>query len=198
MASRGKKHILEEYEWTDFWWDNRDVDVKKLLMIGDSQTKGMRPYFAAERSDLRIDMMATSKCIDNPDYTRELIYMLENYQYDVIIFSHGLHGWHLGVDEYKSSCQKVLDYLKETKAKIIVESCLPVAVPGNDFILDDTRNTIVNERNNILEEVSRLMNVEYVDLYSEVLDREDIRDRDGMHYNEKGYKYLSHLLAERI
>ena len=38
----------------------------------------------------------------------------------------------------------------------------------------------------------------YIDLYGAVVDMADIRDRDGMHDNEKGYRLLAQKLAERV
>ena len=198
MASRNKNIVLEEYEWTDFWWDNRDVDAKNVLMIGDSQTRGMRPYFSQLCPQLKVDMFATSKCADNPDYMREIKYVLEEYKYEYIFFSHGLHGWHLSIEDYAEKCGEVMDLLTETGAKIIVENCLPVALAGEDFILDNERNAIVLERNSVLKELSDKMKLEFLDLYSAVIDKADIRDNDGMHYNEAGYRFLTQKLTERI
>ena len=197
MASRDKNVILEDFEWTDFWWDNRTVIAKTVLMIGDSQTRGMRPYFSQFCPDLKVDMFATSKCVDNPDYMRELKYTVDGYHYDIVFFSHGLHGWHLGIDDYIEKCGKILDYLKESAGRVIVESCLPVAVPGEKFILDTVRNGIVNERNAALKRLSEEKSMEYIDLYSMAIDRAEIRDIDGMHYNEKGYQLLARQLTER-
>lgn len=196
MASRGKNVVLEEYEWTDFWWDNRDAGEKTVLLVGDSQTRGLRPYFA--QPQLRTDMFATSKCVDNPDYLRELKYVLEGYRYDYICFSHGLHGWHLGLEDYAEKCGEVLDLLVRTGAEIIVESCLPVALPGDKYILDETRNGIINERNRVLKKLAAEKGFAYIDLYGAVVNMADIRDRDGMHYNEKGYRLLAQKLAEMV
>lgn len=198
MASRNKNVVLEEYEWTDFWWDNRDFDAKNVLMIGDSQTRGMRPYFSQLCPKLKVDMFATSKCADNPDYMREIKYVLEEYKYDYIFFSHGLHGWHLSIEDYAEKCGEVMDLLTETGAKIIVENCLPVAFQGDEYVLDEKRNGIVNERNRALKNLADERNIEYADLYSAVIDMADIRDKDGMHYNEKGYRFLAQKLAERV
>ena len=198
MALRGKNVVLEEYEWTDFWWDNRDVDAKTVLLIGDSQTRGMRPYFSQFCPQLKADMFATSKCVDNPDYMRELKYVLEGYQYDRVFFSHGLHGWHLGVEDYAEKCSEMLDLLARTGAEIIIESCLPVALSGDKYILDAERNDIVNERNRVLKKLAEEKGFAYIDLYGAVIDMADIRDRDGMHYNEKGYRLLAQKLAERV
>lgn len=198
MASRGKNVVLEEYEWTDFWWDNRDIDAKTVLLIGDSQTRGMRPYFSQICPQLKADMFATSKCVDNHDYMRELKYVLEGYKYDCVFFSHGLHGWHLDIDDYEKKSTEMLDLLAHTGAEIIIESCLPVALPGDKYILDAERNDIVNERNRVLKKLAEERGLAYIDLYGTVIDMADIRDRDGMHYNEKGYRLLAQKLAERV
>ncbi len=198
MALRNKNVVLEEYEWTDFWWDNRDIDAETVLMIGDSQTRGMRPYFAQLCAKLRVDMFATSKCIDNPDYIRELRYILECHKYEYILFSHGLHGWHMGIEDYEEKCSEVIDLLVGMGAEIIVESCLPVAFPGDEYVLDEERNNIVNARNRVLKKIADERKFEYADLYSDVIDMADIRDKDGMHYNEKGYRLLAQMLADRI
>lgn len=198
MASRDKSIALEEYEWSNFWWDNRNMTAKTVLLIGDSQTQGIRPHFAQLCPQLRVDMLATSKCADNPDYIREIKYMLEGYKYDVIFFSHGLHGWHLDIKAYENKCNEIIALLAETGARVIVESCLPVALPGDEYILDADRNGIVNERNAVLKKLADERGLKYIDLYGEVIDLADIRSADGMHYTEDGYRILAKRPAEEI
>lgn len=190
--------VLEQYEWSDFWWDEADKKGKRVLLIGDSQTRGLRQFCKNALGEIYVDMLATSKCADNPDFMREVRYIVEGNSYDLVCFSHGLHGWHLEDEGYQKACSEALQYLKGKISKVIIENCLPVAMPGIGFVEDGARNPIVLRRNEILCKLAAENSCEFIDLYSEVYGKAEIRVDDGMHYNDEGYTLLGGLLAERI
>lgn len=190
--------VLEQYEWSDFWWEEADKNGKRVLLIGDSQTRGLRQFCKNALGEIYVDMLATSKCVDNPDFMREVKYIVEGNAYDVVCFSHGLHGWHLDDDGYRKACSEAFQYLKCKIGKVIVENCLPVALPGGGFVEDCERNPIVLRRNDILKNLAAENGVEFIDLYSVAYGKPEIRVDDGMHYNDEGYALLGGLLAEKI
>ena len=128
----------------------------------------------------------------------EVRYIAEGNSYDLVCFSHGLHGWHLDDVGYQKACREVLQYLKGKAGKLIIETCLPVAMPGGGFVEETERNTVVIRRNEILCKLAKENAFEFIDLYSEVYGNSEIRVDDGMHYNDEGYALLGGLLAEKI
>lgn len=60
---------LEKYEWTDMWWDEPEKRGRRVLLVGDSITRG---YYAALKrrmpENIYIDRYVTSRALDNPSF----------------------------------------------------------------------------------------------------------------------------------
>lgn len=69
--------IVEQFEWADLWWDNADREGRRVLLIGDSVTRGYWPAVSAALQGICfVDRMTTSKGPDNPAFQYELDYFL--------------------------------------------------------------------------------------------------------------------------
>lgn len=125
---------LERIEWGEFRWDEADkTDMPRVLLIGDSITKGYRPHVAEEFKGIAsIDLMASSRGLDNPAFARELRYVTveSGYNYRVIQFNNGLHGFHSSAEAYEAGLDRVLTSLMKLRedggAKIVLALSTPV------------------------------------------------------------------------
>lgn len=67
--------------------------LPRVLLVGDSICNG---YHAQVRERLlgiaNVTFWASSKCVTDPDYLRELEFILEEYPLDLIHFNNGLHS----------------------------------------------------------------------------------------------------------
>ena len=92
----------ERIEWVDIWVaDAQETDKPRLLMIGDSITRGYYDTVAKSLDGvMSCARIAGSKFLSDPGWARELELVLADYAFDVIHFNNGLHGWDFSEAEY--------------------------------------------------------------------------------------------------
>ena len=192
--------IREKYEWAQLWWEEADnALVKRVLLIGDSITVGYRPYVQEKlKEKFLVDMLSTSKSIDDPSFIKELNYILNEYQYTLIHFNNGLHGNHVSDDDYESFYKRVLKILKDKCNNVILVTSTPVTVVGDGEQLDIEADKRVNNRNVIVKKLAQENNLKVNDLYDEFYNKFDYRCGDGYHYNDLGKKAQGEIVAENI
>lgn len=196
--------VLETYEWCDFWWEQADKkDKPRVLLIGDSITRGYRPGVnELLKGKAYVDMLATSKAVDNPSLIREIDYILkhEDFRYKVIHFNSGLHGGHLSEEGYEKGLEETVKYILENcgGAKILLTLSTPVTVEGKVHELDALQTQRVIDRNNAVKRVGEKYGLEIDDLYTPMFGRGEYRVNDGLHYNEAGEKAQAEIVAGKL
>ncbi|OCT15200.1 hypothetical protein A8709_13940 [Paenibacillus pectinilyticus] len=196
---------LERFEWCEHWWEQADnQDLKRVLVIGDSITKGYRPYVnELLHNQAYVDMVATSKAMDNPSLLKEIDYMIqhrEDFHYDVIHMNNGLHGWHLSTSQYEENYNKLIRHVLETaqSSKIIIVNSTPMTVVGNPTGIDPQLNGKVEDRNKAVKRIAEQYNLSLNDLYTPMYGRSEYRVADGYHYNEEGRRAQAEIVAKAI
>jgi len=182
--------ILETIEWCDFWWVSTEDDTTpRVMLIGDSITKGYRPVVSKVLENVcNIDMLATSKALDNPAFKTELDYAFSLKKYDIIHFNNGLHGGHLSVEEYHKHLEDVILYIKGKSpfTKIIIATSTPITKRGNPEELEEKLNLQAIKRNQAVYELATKYDLKVNDLYNLVLGKSELSLGDSYHYNEEG------------
>jgi len=127
--------VRELIEWIDIWITDADkTDLPRVLLIGDSITRG---YFDAVENHLAgkayCARQTTSKCVSDPTFNDDLKLMLKQYNFSVIHFNNGLHGWGYTEDQYRDGLVKTVVAVKEHAgdAKLIWASTTPVREKSN-------------------------------------------------------------------
>lgn len=197
--ARDKK--LETYEWDDVWVDHADNDDARVLLIGDSISRGYR-HFAVEAflPEYRADNYATSKGADNPALIKMIDLVLsQSDKYEIVNINNGLHGWHLSTKEYKESLDAVIAFIKEKypKLKLYIALSTPVRVKGDVSKLDE-RNALVIERNNAAREIAEKYDLPVNDLYTPLFDHPELFAEDGVHFKDDAYKILAKVIADAV
>ena len=187
-------HQLERIEWVQYWAEDCTEDVPRILMIGDSISVGYRSaVFARVRGTYGCATVSTSKAIDNPRFCAEIdaLASSEGFEYPVIHFNNGLHGFQLTDGEYREHYGKVVDFLRVRwpGARLILAASTPVI---GDM---DAR---VTARNRIVKELADERGLEYNDLYEAVKGDLTIRAGDPYHFNAAGYEKLADRIADLI
>jgi len=196
---------LERTEWCEFWWEKANQrDKKRVLLIGDSIAKGYH-VFVKELlgGQVYVDKLATSKALDNPSFYREMDYIIRHrdesfdFQYEVVHFNNGLHGWHLGEEEYERRYDDVVQFLRRhTKAAIVLAYTTPVSQSAAEaYALDSAVNDRVIARNRVADRVAARYGLAVNDLYAPMIGRRDYEAGDGYHYNEAGRRAQAELVA---
>ena len=193
--------VLERYEWCDFWWDDTGATgVPRVLPVGDSITRSYRrPLTQLFQGRALVDMLATSRAVDNPALLHELEYMLgpHSLPHQLIHLNNGLHGLHLSAEAYLDGMRRVVDFIAERQpgARLVLALTTPVGKQGDPRTPDEEKNPVVIERNEMVRLLAAERNLPVNDLYTPMLANPGYRSADGVHYNAEGQQALAELVA---
>ena len=187
-------HVSETYEWDDIWYERtHDADKKRVLYVGDSISRGVRSSLnRLGEGEILFDNAAGSKALDDPNYDKlmELVIAQEPKRPDLILFNNGLHGFHLGTEEYEN--------LLEEKLKLIVSlSGVKPAVVLTTAVKDAKRNeSTVIPRNAAAKRVARRLGLAVIDLFGFTEDMPRIGD--GVHFEPADQPKLAGFILEKV
>ncbi|MBP3919248.1 MAG: SGNH/GDSL hydrolase family protein [Clostridia bacterium] len=155
-------HTPENIEWSiSYSFNARDTETPRVLLIGDSICNA---YQSTVREGLgkyaNVTFWASSKCVTDPDYLRELDYMLDSYWYDAICFNNGLHSLTASPDEWEEAYANTVRFISD-KCKgipLFLTLCTPVA--------DRDKNSIVMRINESISAFAHKKGLPIIDLYT--------------------------------
>jgi len=193
--------IRERIEWADIWVTDADKsDLPRVLLIGDSITRG---YFDGVEKQLAgkayCARLTTSKCVADPAFLDEVQLLLKQYQFAVIHFNNGLHGFGYTEDQYRSGLAGLLEVLEKhsSNAKLIWATTTPVRESSDLGQIAETTER-VKARNRIAAEIWRDRGVVTNDLYGLVEQHQEYFSGDGVHFNENGREVQVKQVAEAV
>ena len=195
---------VERYEWCDFWWEEADDNLKpRVLLIGDSITRSYRPYVnGLLKEKVHVDMLATSRAVDNPALRQEIDYILGQNPgvYQVVPFNNGLHGFHINKYDYQMQLEDIILHIKNRIAhnRIILATSTPVLKQESLVEPDTCRNPIVLDRNIIVYRLANKYQLEVNDLYAAMAEKSQCRIDDGFHFNINGQQAQAVFTADII
>jgi lysophospholipase L1-like esterase len=213
----------ENIEWCDIWVPHvNERALPRVLLIGDSITRG---YYPAVEKQLEgkatVARLATSAFITDPAILQEITLVLDNYQFDVIQFNNGMHGWQHSEVEYRDGFPKFLANIREHahNAKLIwadttplksespgAESNEPASAAGKGVDagklmlkkdLTTASNTRISARNAIAHEFVQPLGIPVDDLYTPMLGHPEYYN-GNVHFNAHGVEVQSRLVAAQI
>jgi len=192
--------VLEGTEWDDVWVEcASDEKTKRILMIGDSITRGFRAKLKENIfPDALPNTVATSKSVDNPAFCALIDYHLASgYEYSAVHFMSGPHGLHMSTETFKDGFERLVLMLKERLplAKIAVGTYPRVRLESDLTKLDAEKTRITEERNAAVCEIAQKYGLPVNDLYRAVGDNPEIYSPDGLHLSAEGYALLAETTA---
>lgn len=196
--------VYENKEWTRLWYDEAtDTQTPRVMLVGDSIVAGYTQAVNAQlEGRVRADSIASSKALDHPVYMSELDFFACEFGFDyrIIHFNNGLHGWHLSAEEYGQQLDAKAAWLMYhfPGSKLVLATSTPVTVQGDPSTLHPEKNPIVLARNEQVWAVAHKYNLPVDDLYTAMLDHPQWRAADGFHYNEEGVEAQGRLVARFI
>lgn len=195
-------NIREKYEWSNLWWeDANDAALPRMLLMGDSITAGYRPcvneHFVGR---IAVDMLATSRAIDDPALVKEITYMLGEYDYQLIHFNNGLHGIDMDAPEYARAYERTVDLVSTLapRARLALVTSTIISVVGEPLQTDGDKNPIVIDRNAIVAQIAAARALALDDLYTPSAMNPSWRLGDGYHYNDEGRRAQGDAVAAFI
>jgi len=194
--------VREEIEWSQFRWNNTlDQKLPRVLLIGDSIVAGSWEKVARILDGkVNIASFATSKCVGDPDYDRELKHAVSDYRWSLIYFNNGLHGFTATEKEYAKGLRKVLKKLLKLAGKtpVIWRTSTPITIAEKPEQLDPEKNPRVIARNRLAAKIMKKAKIQIDDLYNVVVNRPELSAKDGYHYNDDGTTTQAQHIAKTI
>ena len=192
-----EKISREGTEWCNIWLNSAtSTDKARVLLVGDSITNAyFNPVSKLLKKDVYCAKLTTSACVSDPVFINQLSAMFNNYNYSVVHFNNGLHGFGYTEEEYKVGYEKALKYIKEKapKAKLI----LALSTPLKSSSSQNSLNPRVDKRNEIVRELAKKYGATVNDLHSISKGHPEYYS-DPYHYKAEAVKLQSEKVAQEI
>lgn len=202
---RNELMYRETIEWSNAWWEQaNNLGCKRILMIGDSVTRGIRPRLhKIVTPDYVVDLFASSLQITDSLLEKEINFHFSVREYlcdKVIIQQGGQHGFDRRCSDDKEFCQyfrncylKLISQIESFCDKIIFLSATATVLQGDLMHLDEDRNVEIVARNEIVKEVATIKNKEYIDIYNMT---EACKHVDQIHLDQECYERVAKKIVE--
>ncbi|MAX25666.1 MAG: hypothetical protein CMJ19_14295 [Phycisphaeraceae bacterium] len=194
--------VRESTEWCRYYWFNTErTDLPRVLLIGDSIVAGYGPLVAERLADVAtVGFFSTSICVGDPAIYRQLNLAFAGYQFEVVHFNNGLHGFTTTEPDYAVGLEDFLDAIDELapNAKHIWRNSTPITVKGEPDKLDPEKNPRVLERNRLATDIMTRRQIPVDDLYSIAASDPAYANGDGYHYSQQGNEALADHVTEVI
>ena len=191
----------EQIEWCDTWIEAAGEETKpRVLLIGDSITRSYYPHVRSQLAErYACARIATSKCVADPAFFKELGIVLSEYRFSIIHFNNGLHGWSYDENAYRSGLARAFDEFVAYcgAAHVIWGTTTPVWKKDDSTTMDD-KTERVRERNKIAAALAHDRGIYINDLFSEIVNRSNLVSADGVHLLEEGQILLGKCVAEAV
>ena len=182
----------ENIEWSiRYAFNERDTAAPRLLLIGDSICNG---YHARVREMLaehaNITYWASSRCVTDPAYFRELDFLLDDGRYDLVSFNNGLHSLSTERSEWEAAYRAAAEFIRAKcpEAKLSLTLCTPLKDPAKD--------AVVRELNAFTRALAEELELPVIDLYTplDALDKEE-HMADVYHWKDAGRELQAEIIC---
>ena len=187
--------VRENVEWSiTYTYNARDTENPRVLLIGDSICNGYQTKVREKLGDkVNVTFWASSKCVTDPDYFRELDFIAGAYPYQVVTFNNALHSLETDLAEWKEAYARAVGFLQEKlpQAKL----SLVLGTPTRD----EEKSQICRTLNAYALQLAEEKNLPVVDLYSAMdpLDRQNDW-MDTYHFSPNAIELQAEFLKEHI
>jgi len=190
FAPERTSRVREDIEWSIHYAYDTMAALPRVLLIGDSICNGYQP-FVRDRlmGKLSVSFWASSKCVTDPDYFRELEFMLDYMPYDVVCFNNGLHSLTTDRAEWEAAYKNALAFIRRKcpGAKLFITLCTPLKDPALTAVSGE------------LNAFARAQGYPVIDLFTpmDLLDRERYWT-DTYHFTEEAKAMQADIIAAGI
>lgn len=202
-------HERESIEWSNFWWEDANKESERILLIGDSVTRGYRSLlnnFFQEYGYV-IDLCAFSAAITDTltEKMFNAFFSISEYSYEVIGMQlGGQHGFKKLCcadmrqrDRFKKAYQRYVSEMKNKCQSVFLISYTPTVLKENLDLYNTERNKELLCRNEIAKEVAAEMGCLYIDLWNIILDK-NLRHTDYIHFDKEANQYIADYIGQEI
>ncbi len=154
--------VRENIEWSmTYAFNATDKATPRVLLIGDSICNGYHSEVRDRLADrANITYWASSKCVTDPDYFRELEFILDSSEFAFISFNNGLHSLSTELSEWEEAYRAAVRFIlaKKPEAKLV----LTLATSLNDAE-KTKRSKLLNE---IVMRIANELSLTVIDLFT--------------------------------
>jgi hypothetical protein len=194
MAVGAAEHARENTEWSIvYWFGANESKLPRILLIGDSICNGYQAFVKENLDGVAYtSFWATSKCVTDRSYLKELTYILDEYDYAVIHFNNGLHSLETDRAAWEAALRQVVKTLREhgKGAKLVWASSTPL----NDPALTAT----AKELNAIAARVMQENGIPTDDLFGLMDPQDRALWSDTYHFHDAARRQQAKQVAESI
>lgn len=123
----------ENIEWSiTYSFNATDIENPRVLMIGDSICNAYEGTVREIlKNEINVSFWASSKCVTDKDYFKELDLILSAYSYDMITFNNTLHSLNSDRKEWENAFQQAVAFIrhKYPNAVLFLVTGTPVNSP---------------------------------------------------------------------
>ena len=194
-APASTSRVREAIEWSiTYAYDTTKTELPRVLLIGDSICNG---YNGKVREMLdgqvNVSFWASSKCVTDPDYFRELDFMLGAYPYDAVCFNNGLHSLTTDRAEWDAAYRAAADFIqaKLPEAKLSLTLSTPLKDPELTAVSASLNGTVLA----LAEEKG----LPVIDLFAAMdgLDREEFWS-DTYHFRAPAIEMQAKVISDHV
>jgi lysophospholipase L1-like esterase len=171
------------------------VSLPKVLIIGDSISKGYYPYVRSNLANLAETHRPEGNHGATWDGLKHLREWLEGHNWDVIHFNFGLHDIHRStLEQYEANLTQIVEQLKQTKARLIFATSTPV-LEGTPTFLKASSIPYNEVARRVME---RTGGIALDDLHSFASAHPVYQRPQDLHFTDQGYAALGNEVADSI
>ncbi|HUA39042.1 MAG TPA: SGNH/GDSL hydrolase family protein [Candidatus Sulfopaludibacter sp.] len=193
----------ESVEWCDIWISHaNETNLPRVLLIGDSISRDYYPGVEKRLSGKAyVARLSTSAFVSDPVLLQEIRMVLGEYQFDVIHFNNGMHGWQHSETEYQKAFPKFLEAIQKyaPRAELVWATTTPLKVspklpPDNQTEATDER---IAARNAIALKFVQAEGIPVDDLNALVRGHPEYHS-DNVHFDSQGIDLEAAQVARQI
>jgi len=186
--------VRENIEWSiTYSYNAPDRKSPRLLLIGDSICKA---YHTELRRLLQnranLTFWASSKCVTDPDYLRELDFITDGGPFSLILFNNGIHAMTSSRREWQEAYDKTVRFLRDKFPGI------PLYIVLTTPSRDASNTEIIRAMNQWNTEYAQTMNLPVIDLFAPAVNLDRSAWGDDYHFQPETVLILAKTVAEKI
>ncbi len=190
----GSTRLRENIEWSiSYCYNAPDKLSPRVLLIGDSIVKASQQWVREQlRTDANISFWASSKCVSDPDYLRELDFITDGGPFSLIFFNNGLHSLASDPSEWRSAYANTVRFLQDKFPGVPL--ILILSTPSRAQKLTDTIFTM----NQWVVDFAKRNNLPVLDWFSPVSGLEKTVWIDDYHFRPDVFEMLASLISGEV
>ena len=187
--------VREDIEWSiAYSYNALDRENPRILLIGDSICHQYHDKVRALLANCaNISYWASSKCVTDPDYFRELAFHLDSYAYQMICFNNGAHSLTTGQVAWQEAYTGVVDFLQARHPAAKLSLTLCTALNHRE------KNEKLCRLNAFATQLAQARGLPCIDLYTptQAMDK-DTAMTDLFHYTDPAKAVQAEIVAGHI